>query len=334
MSAELLDRGWQALLLLSRAVAQSAEPASFAFLRFGDEVTGEAVTLDRSLLPGADGCVAAVLLDRRLPDPSPEQADAVFRMDGPINVHTVRTGGLTKPVLHLFKTYLPYCFSAQRARALRRTFAVSHFAQTLDGRIASPSGDSRWIGGRANFVHAHRMRALSDAVIIGSRTLRRDRPRLNVRHVEGPQPARVVLSSSCEGLESLARAEGGPVVLVGAGEGAAPPGVRRITLPRGPDGYVPAARILSALYEDGVRSAYIEGGAFTTSRFVEETALDILQVHIAPMILGAGLNSFDLPSERRGPTSIRLSASAFTPVDDGLMIVGALGRDAAGGAGP
>ena len=118
-------------------------------------------------------------------------------------------------------------------RRLGRAFAVSHFAQSLDGRIATLAGDSKRIGSPSNLVHAHRMRALSDGVLIGSRTLRRDRPRLTVRHVAGAQPARIVLASSDEGIDALAGIEGGPVYVVG-GNGE-PVAARRDGHPAAPD---------------------------------------------------------------------------------------------------
>jgi diaminohydroxyphosphoribosylaminopyrimidine deaminase/5-amino-6-(5-phosphoribosylamino)uracil reductase len=211
------------------------------------------------------------------------------------------------------------------ARRLGRAFAVSHFAQSLDGRIATPAGDSKRIGSPSNLVHAHRMRALSGGIVIGSRTLRRDRPRLTVRYVEGRQPARIVLASSSEGLGGLARIEGGEVFLVGANGAAAPPGVTVVPL-HSANGSIPTSEILRELFRRGIRSVYIEGGALTTSRFLREGNIDVLQVHISPLILGSGLSSFRLPPVADVASSLRLSDHAFTPVDDGMMIVGTVAR--------
>jgi len=66
-------------------------------------------------------------------------------------------------------------------------------AQTLDGRVATPSGDSRWISGEASRQRVHRWRATLDSVLVGSGTARSDDPRLTVRHVDGRQPLRYVL---------------------------------------------------------------------------------------------------------------------------------------------
>ena len=327
-SSSRVERAWDSLLRLRDAVGLSSGPVRSAFLRLDSGPDPDAVSLDGPFgsLPRG-GPVAAVLLDPELPIPPASRADAVFLLDRLIRVRTIRSGGLPRPVLRLFKTYLPYAFSAMRGRALGRAFAVSHFAQSLDGRIATWTGDSRPIGSPANFVHAHRMRALSDGVIIGGRTLRRDRPRLTVRHVAGAQPARIVLSSSGEDLDALTGVEGGDVFLVGGNGRPAPPSVRLLALGEGRE-FIPTSLILRALFERGIRSVYIEGGALTTSRFLGEGNLDVLQVHISPFILGSGLSAFRLPPVRRISSSLRLADHVFTPVDDGMMIVGTVASPA------
>jgi riboflavin-specific deaminase-like protein len=326
MSSEIVEKGWNALLRVREAVGPRPAPVGTCYIRVGAENGARPVSLDRPFRASrASDPVVAVLLDPGQPVPPASRADAVLAVEDLIRVRTVRSGGLSAPLLSLLRTYLPYAFSSLHARRLGRAFAVSHFAQSLDGRIATLAGDSRRIGGPANLVHAHRMRALSDAVLIGGRTLRRDRPRLTVRYVDGPQPARVVLASSPDGISSLTRTEGGPVYLLGGDGHPAPPGVRRVPL-GATNGHVPTAAVLRELFRRGLRSVYIEGGALTTSLFLGEGNVDVLQVHIAPMILGSGLSSFRLAPVPDVASSLRLSWHAYTPVDDGMMVVGTVAR--------
>ena len=70
---------------------------------------------------------------------------------------------------------------------------VGQIGQSLDGRIATESGHSKYINGPAGLVHLHRLRALMDAVVVGVGTAIADDPQLTVRRVAGPQPARVVI---------------------------------------------------------------------------------------------------------------------------------------------
>src|SRR5579863_849113 len=74
-------------------------------------------------------------------------------------------------------------------------YVLGRIAQSLDGRIATTSGASRWISGQADIVHTHRLRALFDAVVVGAGTVRADDPQLTTREVEGPSPVRVVLDT-------------------------------------------------------------------------------------------------------------------------------------------
>jgi diaminohydroxyphosphoribosylaminopyrimidine deaminase / 5-amino-6-(5-phosphoribosylamino)uracil reductase len=329
MSAAVVEKGWDSLLRVREAVDLCDEPIGACYFRLEPESRGRPVSINRPFRASPlSGQVVAVILDPSHPVPPASRAATVFALDGLIRVRTIRAGGLPQSLLRLFRTYLPYAFSSMHARRLGRAFAVSHFAQSLDGRIATLAGDSKRIGSPSNLVHAHRMRALSDGIIIGSRTLRRDRPRLTVRYVEGAQPARIVLASSNEGLGALAGIAGGEVYLVGGNGGPAPPGVIVVPL-QGANGSIPTSDILRELLKHGIRSVYIEGGALTTSRFLGEGNVDVIQVHIAPMILGSGLSSFRLPPVPDVASSFRLADHAFTPVDDGMMIVGTVARPGA-----
>ena len=330
MPTSIVETGWDSLLRVREAVDRHEGPADVCYVRLEAAPGRRSVSIDRPFRTRSQADpVVAVLLDASHPVPPVSQADAVFAIDRLVGVRAVRDGGLPLPLLWLFRTYLPYAFSSLHARRLGRAFAVSHFAQSLDGRIATLEGDSRAIGGPSNLVHAHRMRALSDGVLIGSRTLRRDRPRLSVRYVEGPQPARIVLASSAEGLEALTGAEGGEVFLVGGNGGPAVPGVRVVPL-HGANGSIPTAAILTELMACGIRSVYIEGGALTTSRFLGEGTVDVVQIHIAPLILGSGLVSFRLPPVSDIASSLRLVDRSYTPVDDGMMIVGTIATPGSG----
>ena len=186
--------------------------------------------------------------------------------------------------------------------------AVGQIGQSLDGRIATPTGHSHYINGPAGLAHLHRLRALVDAVVVGVGTAIADDPQLTVRRVAGPNPARVVLDPKGR-LPATARllaADGvRRLIVTAAGSKAAvPPGVEHVVLPR-VDGQIAPAAILAALAERGLRRILIEGGANTVSRFLAARCLDRLHVVVAPIILGSGPAGLTLPPIERADQALR-----------------------------
>jgi diaminohydroxyphosphoribosylaminopyrimidine deaminase / 5-amino-6-(5-phosphoribosylamino)uracil reductase len=185
---------------------------------------------------------------------------------------------------------------------------VGQFGQSIDARIATPTGHSHYINGTAGLAHLHRLRALVDAVVVGIGTAVADDPQLTVRHVAGPSPARVVIDPSGR-LPATARllAEDGIrriVVTRAETETRLPAGVEHVALPS-PLGQLAPDAILTALAERGFRRFLIEGGADTVSRFLAAGCLDRLHVVIAPIILGAGRASVSLAPIARVEEAMR-----------------------------
>jgi riboflavin biosynthesis pyrimidine reductase len=122
----------------------------------------------------------------------------------------------------------------------------------------------------------------------------------------------------------LEQAGPGAILVIGRDRNGdhAPSGqVERVVLPH-TDGRIATAAILAELYRNGVLSVYIEGGATTTSRFLAEGNIDVLQLHISPMIIGPGVSSFTSPSIDSVAESVRFGPHAYRPVGDGMMFVG------------
>lgn len=175
----------------------------------------------------------------------------------------------------------------------------AHLGQSLDGFVATRSGESQWITGPEDVRHTHRMRALAHAVLVGGGTVAADDPRLTVRECRGPQPVRVVLDPErrvgpdrrCFGPEA-------PTLLVCAADlaGAAAPGAARLLpVPRGPDGRVAPAAMVAALVAEGLTHLFVEGGGVTVARFLQAGLIDRLHIAVAPQVLGAGRPALPLP---------------------------------------
>jgi diaminohydroxyphosphoribosylaminopyrimidine deaminase/5-amino-6-(5-phosphoribosylamino)uracil reductase len=194
----------------------------------------------------------------------------------------------------------------ERAKELNRAFL--HFvengtpfvtlklASTLDGRIATRSGESRWITGERSRRSVHRLRAQADAVLTGVGTVLKDDPRLTVR-VSGTanQPVRIVLDPSLKTpVESnLVKGadDGRTLIVVGNGVPEhqivpmAERGVRFIRLPVG-KGWFSRAQLSEALVEQGIIHLMVEGGGRTAAWFVRQRSVQRFEIYFAPILLG------------------------------------------------
>ncbi|HEY4856771.1 MAG TPA: dihydrofolate reductase family protein, partial [Xanthobacteraceae bacterium] len=125
-------------------------------------------------------------------------------------------------------------FGALRKGAVDDLVLIGQCGQSIDGRIATPSGDSHYINGEAGLDHLHRLRSLVDAVVIGAGTAIADDPQLTVRRVAGANPARIVIDPQRR-LPSTARAlreDGIRRIVITARSGKTPvlPGVEIVPL--------------------------------------------------------------------------------------------------------
>jgi riboflavin-specific deaminase-like protein len=204
-----------------------------------------------------------------------------------------------------------------------RPFVVAQLGQSLDGRIALPSGESRYINGPAALDHLHRLRAAVDAVIVGIGAVIADNPQLTVRRVEGRNPARIIvdpngrLPAPCRCLEE----NGAPVFVIRRRSCTIP-----VPEPASPiyfdgDGSgISCEAIVHAVAERGFRRLLVEGGAYTVSRFVEEGQLDRLHILMAPVILGAGKAGLQLNPPPKLAAAIRVDPIVCSLGDGELLI--------------
>jgi len=218
----------------------------------------------------------------------------------------------------LLQLYLPLC-SAHAAQPM----TLGHLGQSLDGCVATATGDSCTVTGPANILHLHRLRALCDAVIVGAGTVLADNPRLTTRLATGDNPLRVVLDPRrrLDGSQTVFRDGAAPTLRVSLRHGLAPPagdtGLQELVI-GGSAAQLDLRELLQQLRARGCRRIFIEGGGITVSRFLQAGLLDRLQVAVAPLLIGAGRPALSLPATDALADCLRLAARVFRMGEDML----------------
>jgi diaminohydroxyphosphoribosylaminopyrimidine deaminase/5-amino-6-(5-phosphoribosylamino)uracil reductase len=264
------DRAWQLLLAVRRCVD-------------GGEVRA------------ADGRLGFSFVASACRPDDPDRAELVVDLPGAVLARSRRA--LDPAAAEILELHLPQALCTRAQGHL-----VAILGQSLDGFIATHSGDSQFVTGEENLRHMHRMRALSDAVIVGAGTVAADDPQLTTRQVSGTSPLRVVIDP----MRRLAptyrvfQDEAAPTLYVcgrgrlGRGEhfvGAADV----LGVHEGPGG-LDLAELVDHLRGRGRARLFVEGGGVTVSAFLAAGLLGRLHVAVAPFLIGAGRPAIRLPA--------------------------------------
>jgi diaminohydroxyphosphoribosylaminopyrimidine deaminase/5-amino-6-(5-phosphoribosylamino)uracil reductase len=226
-------------------------------------------------------------------DPFPEMQGKSLEILREAGVET-KVGVLEAECLALNEVYFKYINTG-------RPFVTVKFAQTLDGRIATAAGSSRWISSPPSRKLAHRRRAHHDAVLVGAGTVLADDPELTTRLVKGRNPVRVVLDAKLR-LPLTARVLTGQdeaktlIATTPAADGAKLAalegmGIEVLKVPADAAGRVDLEKLLPLLAQRQISSVLVEGGAEVITAFLKAGLADRLVVFIAPRIMGKGIEA-------------------------------------------
>ncbi len=184
-------------------------------------------------------------------------------------------------------------------RRLGRPWVTAKYAMSLDGKIATRSGDARWISGDASRAYAHVLRDRSDAIIVGIGTVLVDDPSLTVRPMppDGRQPHRIVVDTRLR--MPLAAALAGPELAAGttlafvaavdvtqAGAALKDRGLQLLPLPADPSGRVDLRALLNALGRRGYNEVLVEGGGELLAGLFALELVDHVEACVAPLVIG------------------------------------------------
>jgi len=209
-------------------------------------------------------------------------------------------------------------------RLTGRPFVSAKFAMSLDGKIATRSGESRWITGEESRVNGHRLRHIHDAILVGVNTVIVDDPELTTRLEDSAarQPLRVVLDSQLR-LRMSAKVVG-PNTLIATTRAGRMGAAEVVKFPATADGQVALIPLLDELGKRGILSLLVEGGSTVHASFISQGLVDKVYAYVARLLIGGR----DAPGPFGGAGAEKLAEAVplreldATRLGDDLLITG------------
>ncbi|MHB1687719.1 MAG: bifunctional diaminohydroxyphosphoribosylaminopyrimidine deaminase/5-amino-6-(5-phosphoribosylamino)uracil reductase RibD [Ignavibacteriaceae bacterium] len=237
----------------------------------------------------------------------------------------VKVGVLEKECATLNKFFFKYITK-------KIPYVTLKAAQTLDGKIADKSGDSKWISSSLSRKVVHQMRSKYDAVLVGSGTVEKDDPRLTVRMTEGRNPKRIILDTHLK-LKTgykIFQNNGDKKLIVITSEKSVKKtakinelkslGVQIILAKENKKGLIDLHSALNEIGRINIASLLVEGGGELLSSFIKENLFDDISLFIAPKILGAGVDSFSSLGIKNIRKAFRIKIDNVEKIGDDVLI--------------
>jgi len=210
-----------------------------------------------------------------------------------------------------------------------RPYVILKAAITLDGRIATATGDSQWISSEESRNHVHELRNQVDGLIVGMGTVLKDDPLLTCRIEGGRDPMRIILDpqldipeqAKCLGHGSLVFTTKSPALR----EEIIEHGTETVQMEADPSGLLPWASLLEHLGKMGLHCVMVEGGSGVYSSLLRSGLVDKLLFFIAPKILGSGLPLVDWGSPERIADSLKVVITKVNLLGGDILVEGILG---------
>lgn len=207
-------------------------------------------------------------------------------------------------------------------------FVILKVAQTLDGKIATKIGDSKWITQEDSRRFVRSLRSWVDAVLVGANTVRRDDPELTIHEVKGENPIRIILDSSgkiSSNSKVIKENKNGKTIIATTNQKTKEKFKEKAeiwTLKKSKDGLVDLTQLLKKAGENQITSLLVEGGSKVFTSFLKEKLVDKIYYFLSPKILGEGFFSFGDLGIKKISDSIILRDCEIKRFKNDLLIIG------------
>ncbi|GIR13811.1 MAG: hypothetical protein CM15mP24_0540 [Candidatus Pelagibacterales bacterium] len=173
-----------------------------------------------------------------------------------------------------------------------KKLVIAQIGQSIDGRIALNNGNSHYINNPKSIIYLHCLRSISDAIIVGSNTIKKDDPLLTTRKIKGTNPKRIIIDGSLslnnkykifnDGNENIIFTKSNKNIRLNNST------IIRLKEKNFTKNLITQIKKLKYKY------ILVEGGSKTISELINNKYIDILQFMIAPILIGSGINSLNL----------------------------------------
>ncbi len=237
----------------------------------------------------------------------------------------VKVGILEKECADLNKFFFKYITK-------KIPYVTLKAAQTLDGKIADKSGNSKWISSTVSRKIVHQMRSRYDAIMVGSGTIEKDNPRLTVRYIEGRNPKRIILDTNLKlkiNHKIFHNNTDGNLIVITSDNNRKKQskiaklrslGVQILFADENKKGLIDLRSALIEIGKLNISSLIVEGGSILLSNFIKSNLYDDVILFIAPKILGSGIDSFGDLGIKSIQKSNRLKIDSLEKVGDDIMV--------------
>ena len=205
-------------------------------------------------------------------------------------------------------------------------------AQTLDGRIADKSGDSKWISSLGSRKHVHQLRASYDAVLVGYGTVKKDNPKLTVRLAEGRNPRRIILDTNLDlnnKSKLLLNNKDGKLIVLTSKKSIEKKGKIKKLLSHNADiiyikedanGRLNLKSALKELAKINISSVLVEGGREVFTSFIKKSLFDDIMLYVTPKLIGCGISFLGNINKNNIKNALKLRVRNSEKIGDDFLI--------------